>query len=133
MKLFGFFEIFLGKCDTEDNQVIIIADMNCYMIKTSNDSGTNKLTFLSKLYNLEQPFEEPTRVSSTSSTLIDLIYTNQPNNISYNGMIYIGMCDHSLIYAVKISIPNDNQTRSNIGNLKRFNDSDFIQNLSRKP
>ena len=76
----------MSKCDAEDKQMIIIGDMNCNLLKTSNDSGTNKLTFLSTLYNLEQLIKEPTRVSSTSSTLIDLIYTNQLDDISDSGV-----------------------------------------------
>ena len=50
---------------------------------------------------MEQITKEPTRVTTASSTLIDLIFTNQPNNISNSGVIDLGMSDHSLIYAVK--------------------------------
>ena len=55
---------------------------------------------LTALYNLDQLIKEPTRVTITSSSLIDLILTNQPNNISNSG-VDLGMSDHSLIYAVK--------------------------------
>ena len=57
--------------------------------------------FLTVLYNLEQLIKEPTRVTNTSSSLVDLILTNQPNNISNSGVIDLGISDHSLIYAVK--------------------------------
>ena len=95
MKLFDFFEIFLSKCDAESKELIVIGDMNCNMIKSPKDSSTKKFIFLSALYNLEQLIKEPTRVTSTSSSLIDLVFTNQPNNISNSGVIDLGMLDHS--------------------------------------
>ena len=101
MKIFDSFEIFLKKCDVESKELLIIGDINCNILKSPRDSNTNKLMFLTVLYNLEQLIKEPTRVTNTSSSLIDLILTNQPNNISYSGVIDLGMSDHSLIYAVK--------------------------------
>ena len=70
MKLFDFFEIFLSKCDAESKELIVIGDINCNMIKSPKDSSTKKLIFLSALYNLEQLIKEPTRVTSTSSSLM---------------------------------------------------------------
>ena len=134
IKLFDFFEIFLSKCDAESKELLVIGDINCNMIKSPKDSSTNKLIFLSTLYNLEQLIKEPTRVTSTSSSLIDLIFTNQPNNISNSGVIDLVMSDHSLIYAVKkVTMPKYRQTRSKVRNFKRFNETDFIEELSRIP
>ena len=104
------------------------------MLKSPQDSNTKKLMFLSALYNLEQLIKKPTRVTNTSSTLIDLIFTNQPNNISSSGVIDLGMSDHNLIYAVKnMTMPKYRQTCLRVRNYKRFNDNDFIQDLSRIP
>ncbi len=89
MKLFDYFEIFLSKCDAESKELLVIGDKNCNMIKSPKDSSTNKLIFLSTLYNLEQLIKESTRVTSTSSSLIDLMFTNQPNNISNSGDVVI--------------------------------------------
>jgi exonuclease III len=91
MKLFDFFEIFLSKCDAESKELIVIGDINCNMIMSPKDSSTKKLIFLSALYNLEQLIKESTRVASTSSSLIDLVFTNQPNNISNSVVIDLGM------------------------------------------
>ena len=46
---------------------------------------------------------EPTRVTSTSATLIDLILPNTPENILQSGVIHLGISDHSLVYALRIS------------------------------
>ncbi len=134
IKLFDFFEIFLGKCDAECKELLVIGDINCNMIKSSKDSSNNKLIFLSTLYNLEQLIKEPTRVTSTSSSVIDLMFTNQPNNISNSGVIDLGMSDHSFIYAVKkVTMPKNRQTRSKVRNFKIFNETDVIEELSRIP
>ena len=100
-KIFDSFEIFLKKCDVESKELLIIGDINCNILKSPRDTNTNKLMFLKALYNLEQLIKEPTRVTNTSSSLIDLILTNHPNNISNSGLNYLGISDHSLIYAVK--------------------------------
>lgn len=134
IELFNAFEIFLSKCDDENKDLLVIGDINCNMLKSPQDSNTKKLVFLSALYNLEQLIKEPTRITNTSSTLIDLIFTNQPNNISNSGVIDLGMSDHSLIYAVrKIIMPKYRQVRSKVRNFKRFNDNDFVQELSAIP
>ena len=104
------------------------------MIKLPKDSSTNRLIFLSTLYNLEQLIKEPTRVTSTSSSLIDLIFTNQPSNISNSGVIDLGMSDNSLIFAVKkVTTPKYRETRSKVRNFKKFKETDFIEELSRIP
>jgi hypothetical protein len=62
------------------------------------------------------------------------VFTNQHNNISNSGVIDLGMSDHSLIYALKkVTMPKYRQTRSKVSNFKRFNETDFIEELSRIP
>ncbi len=70
-------------------------------MKVSLDPHSRRLRFLCSLYQLSQLVDEPTRVTETSSTLIDLILTNRPENILSTGVIHLGILDHSLIYAVR--------------------------------
>ena len=70
-------------------------------------------------FSLEQLIKEPTRVTTISSTLIHLVFTNQPNNISNSSIIDLRMSDHSLIYAVqKMAMPKYKQTISRLETLK---------------
>ena len=62
MKIFDSFEIFLKKCDVESKELLIIGDINCNILKSPRDSNTNKLMFLTVLYNLEQLIKEPTEL-----------------------------------------------------------------------
>ena len=52
-----------------------------------------------------QLIDEATRVTITTSSLIDHIVTNTPEKMSDFGVIHTGLSDHSLIFAIrKISV-----------------------------
>ena len=132
--LFDDYANFLGKCDYENKQLIILGDMNCDYSKNLPESHTQKLQFISCTYQLEQLILEPTRVTNTSATLIDLLFTNDTRNIAQSGVIHIGLSDHSLIYAVrKFSIPKRRQVIKQVRNLKHFSEKDFISDLQNIP
>lgn len=83
---------------------MVVGDLNCDVAKASPDLHTRRLQFLCSLYQCDQLINEPTRVTETSATLIDLILTNRPENISNSGVIHLGISDHSMIFAVKKSL-----------------------------
>ena len=55
-----------------------MGDLNCDMIATRYDNNTCKLMNITDIYGLQQLITEPTRITPTSATLIDVIYTNCP-------------------------------------------------------
>lgn len=78
--------------------------------------------------------EQPTRVSATSATLIDVILTNAKENISACGVIHLGISDHSLVYAVrKFTIPKSKPAVKEVRDYKHFVAEDFAADLSRMP
>ena len=126
--------LFLCKCDSENNELIIVGDLNCDVNKSPPDNQTRKLQFLCGLYQIDQLINEPTRVTPLSSSLIDLVLTNRPENISKSGVIHLGISDHSLVYLVrKFSLPKTRQTAREIRNFKNFDESGFIQEISLLP
>jgi hypothetical protein len=56
----------------------ILGDLNCYMLKTNNDSNipTKKIKSLYELYQLTQLIDEDTRITPTTTSLNDHIVTN---------------------------------------------------------
>ena len=67
---------------------------------------------ISDTYHLSQIINEPTRITLTSSTLINVIFTNDPNRIVSSGVSHVGISDHSLVYAIrKFAIPTMNMHR----------------------
>ncbi len=98
------------------------------------ESHTRKLQFFSSLYQFDQLIDEPTRITGTSATLIDLILTNKEENISKSGVIHLGLSDHSMIFAIrKHCIPKSREKVKHIRNFKNFNANDFLTDLSQMP
>ena len=76
-------------------------------MKADKDSNTptKKIKSLYELYQFSQLIDKPTRVTMTTSSLIDHIVTNTPEKISDSGVIHTGISDHSLVFAIrKISV-----------------------------
>ena len=64
-----------------NKEIIIFGDFNIDYNKTDNRDFKSLLN----IFGLNQLITEPTRTTKTSSTLIDLIITNRPENITNKG------------------------------------------------
>ena len=51
---------------------------------TPTDNDTRNLTSITDVYVLHQLITEPTKITEKSATLIDVIFTNCPDKVSYN-------------------------------------------------
>ena len=51
-------------------------------------------------FALEQLITEPTRVTGTTSTLIDHVYVSDPHRIVSSGILKVGLSDHYAVWAV---------------------------------
>jgi hypothetical protein len=108
-----------------------MGDVNCDFLKSPPDAHTRKLQFLSSLYQFDQLINEPTRVTGTSATGIDLIFTNRVENILNSDIVHVGISDHSLILAVrKFRIDKSKKNTTYFRNFKRFSSNDFLTDLS---
>lgn len=95
------FENLIKQTDDENKEIYILGDLNCDMLKHEPDTPTKKVKSLYELYQLSQLINEATRVTISSSTLIDHAVTNTPVNISDSGVIHTGISDHNLIFAIR--------------------------------
>ena len=82
--------------DSTGHEIFLLGDFNVDFMPDANN--TNKLKDIFATYGLEQLLNEPTRVTSNSSTLIDLCVTNTATKIVNSGVLHLGISDHSLIY-----------------------------------
>ena len=92
------FNFFLSKTlqsiDSEKRESIIMGDMNVnYLIE--NDHEVIKDIFTEN--GFKQILNTPTRVTDQTSLLIDLIFVNNNQNITYKTVIPTGLSDHDLI------------------------------------
>ena len=74
-ELFPSFESFMEKLDSLDLEYYLLGDFNCNLAFPTPDANTRHLLEISDLYGLKQLINEPIRITESSSTLIDLIYT----------------------------------------------------------
>ena len=103
--IFSHFENLAGKLDFENIEHYLMGDINCDMIPTRYDNNTQKLKNIADVYGLQQLITEPTRITQTSATCIDLIYTNCADKIVCSGVRHISISDHSMVFAYrKLSI-----------------------------
>ena len=116
-------------------EIHILGGLNCDLLKTNPDQLTKKLKSIYELYQLSQMIDEATRITSTTSTLIDHFITNRPENISDSGVIHTGISDHSMIFAIRkiIFSVKLHVNIVEIRNMKKFNDLKFLKDLQNQP
>ena len=86
-----------GECDT-----YILGDFNfCWLKNNSNRNIMKNFTQLLDFYNFKQLIDRATRVTDTSSTLLDHIYTNNKDIVSQSGVIETGISDHFMVYCTR--------------------------------
>ena len=90
---------------------------------------------IAETYQLDQLISEPTRITETTKSLINSIFTNCMNRVAASGVLHLGLSDHSLIYAVrKISLPSKTtDTVTNMRSLKKFHPQSFRNDLQSLP
>ena len=131
-EFFDHLEKLIKQIDDENKEMYILGDLNCNLLekKTLFNMQTNKLNSLYELYQLSQLINEPTRVTMTTSSLIDHVVTNTPEKISHSGVVHTGISDHSLVYAIrKIRVFQKTNDFVEIRNMKNFNEKNFVDEL----
>ena len=117
---FSRLENLVGRIDSENVEFYLMGDVNCIMALLS-DTNSNLLSDISDLYGLQQLINEPMRVTDTTSTLRDLIYTNYDNKVVCSVVCHVRMSDHSLISAYrKLSIGVASERHTTIKYLQKF-------------
>ena len=91
--------------DREGKEIILLGDTNCDLsikqAEQSIDNQTRHLTCLYELFSLKQLVEEPSRVSISTSSIIDHIATNCTKNVLKSGVHKVTMSDHFMVYYVR--------------------------------
>ena len=71
--IFDKVEHLLENVEDKNTDYILIGDLNCDLNKTPKAHHTNRLLRIAEEYELEQFVEKHTRVTATTSTLIDIL------------------------------------------------------------
>ena len=131
VEIFDKFESYLLKLDQEDKESIIMGDTNCNLLSQTFDHKAEHLKFITETYQYIQLIDQPTRITSSTRTLIDHIFTNKPNIITNHGVLHVGISDHSLIYATHKhntpGAPNGNFRENNCSSKRRMHSQSYFQ------
>ena len=76
----------------------------------------------------------PTRIGKTSSTLLDLILTNNSRRIFSSGVVDADISDHFLIYTIlRATAPRLRSRKIQLRSLKNFDQDLFLRDLHNVP
>ena len=131
----NFFEkLIINICDKEKSKYcILMGDFNADLLKTDSDLDIeNFFNFLSS-FGFRPLILQPTRVTSSSATLIDNIFINSLETESFGGNITTSISDHFsqfcmidiLKKAKHVSVPLKQRT------FRNFNDDEFINEIKK--
>ena len=86
----------LEQATAENKEVVLIGDLNCNWL--ISNKLTNDLKLTTGDNNLEQLIVDPTRITNSSKTLIDLLFATNPSRFSGAGSVGFTGSDHLMIY-----------------------------------
>ena len=112
---------------------MLLGDFNISWNAKSNAEKLNKrkLITLANSHDLEQIIDQPTRVTETSSSIIDLIFSNTCHRVVEHGVIDLSLSDHSMVYCiVKAGVIKTPGKTIEYRSYKRYQKCAFIQDLS---
>ena len=104
------------------------------MLSEANAHISSFLANRFDIYGLSQLIREPTRVTSVSSTLIDLCITNSPEKVTKSGVIHFGISDHYLVFLTRKAHYDHNGPRMiETRQFKQFDRDKFLIDLNQMP
>ena len=77
---------------------IILGDMNIDHLKINSSPFKFFNSYVTEPFALTQIIDKPTRITKSSSTLIDLMLTSNPENVKTHGVVDTGISDHCLTF-----------------------------------
>ena len=114
----------------EEKESIILGDFNYNVLEINKIPHTSKPTSLYDEYQYTQLVKQPTRTTSSTKTLIDLLATTASHRIQSSGVCHLSISDHCLIYAVRrMMIPRERPRITEIRNYKNFDINAFAEDL----
>ena len=98
-EFFEHFEDTLSKIRS-DCELMILGDLNVNFLN-KNSGLFQKLSNVLNLFNCKQLIDTPTRITCSSSTILDHVICNNKEKICQYGTINIGLSDHLIIYCTR--------------------------------
>ena len=117
--------------------MVILGDLNANLMPNSNLPKKDKQELLnfSRTFDLSQLIKEPTRITDTSRTLIDLIFVNNEHRIVKSGVVPVPLSDHHLVFCIiKAGVLNKAKPRLiEYRSYKNFDENEFNNDIRNVP
>ena len=143
---FNIFSNEFQQFDSKTNEIYLLGDFNInllqngkfilkenqsYKLKSSSSALVNKYKEFCQTFSLTEIIKEPTRITCSTSTLLDHILTNSSEKVSQKGVIDVGISDHQLIYCTrKIKrIKHNMHNQIQVQSLKKYSAEIFTNAL----
>ena len=104
-------------------EVIILGDLNCDCLNASLKQSVRLNEFILE-NDLEQLIKEPTRVTSNTKSLIDVLITTTPSLFNKAGVLSVTLSDHYPIYGI-IAFPGSNLKKHKIITTRSWNENNI--------
>ena len=86
-----------GGALSQRQTIITLGDLNIDRLKRNLSTDGKILIDLEDVFDLTCLINEPTRVTPTSQTLVDVILTNKPESTPFAGVTDFGLSDHRIV------------------------------------
>ena len=117
---FFFYDLFedicLSSTHIQERECVVLGDFNTNVTGSQRCKLKTSLNSCLDLLNWTQVIRDMTRISTTSSSTIDLILVSDTDKISQSGVLDVGVSDHCMIYF-------------KIRSMKKYNKEVFQMNL----
>ena len=130
-QLYHLFEYATSACE----DILVLGDLNCDILHPSNiGSEVRHLLDMCESFNLDCLINEPTRMTTTSQTLIDVSLTNNKRRFLASGTLEPHMSDHRLVFTVmKASHRHKKSMMITRRSYKCYDKEKFLSDLSAVP
>ena len=110
-------------------ECILTGDFNLDLLKADSHLGSESLINSLYSHSFNPLITRPTRFGTTSSTLIDNIFTNKPQNLLISGLLIADISDHLPIFYVSKNVTNKCKQNKYITNSYRLMSEKCIADL----
>ena len=114
------------------NEIIILGDLNCNIL--DDTVGSRALRELCATFNLTQLVKEPTRITETKRSLIDVIICTDPTLAESCSVVASSISDHNLVeVTLRIRRPKVKAKYVTVRSYSRYISDSFCEDLSLVP
>jgi hypothetical protein len=121
----------IEKASSEDKVLVLLGDMNIDY-KITENLFENPIFKIESLFGLKQLIESPTRVTKSSSSLIDIILTSSPDEHTRSGVFESTFSDHYITYTcLKLNNKKKKHHKEiKFRNFSKFNEMECVNDFT---